>query len=151
MYIKTFAIFFVYKSKLQWLPLAKDNLHVYLYTKSKNNGKTFLYTESRTICKKQDNLCYVLYTKSETLHITGFFWIFWNWHVIYKNHDTLRYVTFYIQKIETLRKKKDNLCYVFICKKHDSLPYAIFHGFLKLVERGRHFYTQKNNSLCVTF
>ena len=32
---------------------------------------------------------------------------------IYTNHDTFRYVTFLYTKSQTLRKKKDNLSYIF--------------------------------------
>ena len=35
-------------------------------------------------------------------------------------------------KIQTLFKKQDNLCYIFIHKKPDTLRYAIFMKFLKL-------------------
>ena len=43
---------FGYKYKLQWLTSAKDNMHVYIYTKSKNNCRTFLYTKNRHFAKK---------------------------------------------------------------------------------------------------
>ena len=55
---------------------------------------------------------------------------------IYKNHDTLRYVTFLYTKIQTLRKKQDNLRYVFIHKNPDTLRYTIFMECLKLAEGG---------------
>ena len=64
---------FVYKWKLQWLSSAQDNLHVLIYTKSKNNCETFLITKSQTLFKKQDNFRYVLYRKSKTLYVTQFF------------------------------------------------------------------------------
>ena len=90
-------------------------------------------------------------TKTKTLYVTQFFMKFLKLAFIYKNYDTLRYVTFLYAKIQTLRKKQDNLRYIFIYKKPEYLRYAIFHGILKLAERGGGFYMQKNNALCVTF
>ena len=69
---------------------------------------------------------------------------------IYKNHDTLRYVTLSYTKIQTLRKKHSNLHYVFIYKNPDTLCYVFFMEFLKLAERGGRLF-EKNNALCVTF
>ena len=45
----------------------------------------------------------------------------------YKKHDTLRYVTFLYTKSDTLRKKQDNLRYVFIYKNPETLRYGIFY------------------------
>ena len=41
--------------------------------------RDILYTKKQIHCKKQDNLCYVLYTKIWTLCVTQFFMEFWNW------------------------------------------------------------------------
>ena len=48
---------------------------------------------------------------------------------IYKTKK-LRYV--FIHKIQTLSKKQDNMRYVFIYKRQDTLRYIIFHENLKL-------------------
>ena len=56
------------------MPSVKDNVHVFIYTKSKNNCETFLNTKIYTICKKQDNFRYVF---------------------IYKKHDSLSYAIFH--------------------------------------------------------
>ena len=44
----------------------------YIHKKQKY-CQTFLYTQIETLFKKQDNFRYVLYTKSLTLYVTGFF------------------------------------------------------------------------------
>ena len=44
---------------------------------------------------------------------------------IYKREKNCE--TFLYTKSQTLCKKQDNLRYVFIYKKPDTLPYAIFH------------------------
>ena len=82
---------------------------------------------------------------------------------IHKKHDTLYYCTFLYKKIQTLRKKQDNLRYVFMFKNLDTLHYAIFHSIFEIGGGGGHFYLQKTiqfvlhfyikktNGLCVTF
>ena len=88
-----------------------------LYIKKSQNCDTFIYiyTKSQTLCKKQDNLRYVLFTKSLTLYVTRFFMKFWDWHLyIYIKHENLRYVTFLYTKRQSLKKKQDNLRYIFL-------------------------------------
>ena len=74
-----------------------------------------LTLKSHTLRKKQDNLRYVLFTKSQTLYFTRFLWFFLKFAVIYikKKHDTLRYVTFLYTNSQTIKKKQDKLCDVF--------------------------------------
>ena len=71
---------------------------------------------------------------------------------IYKNHETLRYVTFLYTKSQTLHKKQDNLRYVFLHRNSDTLHYTIFHEIFEVGGGGweRCFYMQKN-APCVTF
>ena len=71
---------------------------------------------------------------------------------IYKNHETLRYVTFLYTKSQTLHQKQDNLHYVFLYRNSDTLRYAIFHGIFEVGGGGWGgcFYIQKN-APCVTF
>ena len=84
---------------------------------------------------------------------------------IYKNGKKCE--TFLYSKSQTLCKKRDNFCYVFIYKNPDTLCYAIFMNFLKLafvykkhdtlryvkflysIQKARHFAKIKKN--CVTF
>ena len=71
--------------------------------------KTFSYTKSKKLCKNQDNLRYVfIYKNPDTLRYAIFHENL-NLAFIYKNHDTLRYVPVLNTKIQTLRKKQDNL------------------------------------------
>ena len=152
---------FVYKCKSQWLPIAKDNVHVYIYlqitdifakllyiqkarthfAKSKTICLLFivtashfalreiLYTKTRTLHKKHDNLRYFLYKKSWYLALRNFHERIWNLRMggggeegifICKKISLCVYIvyakkiqfllSFYIQNIDTLR-------YIFICKK----------------------------------
>ena len=62
---------------------------------------------------------------------------------IYKKHDTFRYVKFLNTKSQALRKKQDNLRYVFIYKNLALLRYAIFIEFLKFAKGGGHLLLKK--------
>ena len=73
-----------------------------------------------------------LNTKISTLYVAQFFMKFLKLAFIYKNHDTLCYVTFFDTKSQTLRKKQDTLRYFFIYKNPDTLRYGVFKKFLKL-------------------
>ena len=59
---------FILKCREQWLSSAKDNVHVFIYTKSKKTRNVYIY-----ICKNQNTLNYVF---------------------IHKNPDTLRCMIF---------------------------------------------------------
>ena len=122
----------------------KYNVHVHIYIKKQNNCKTFLYAKSHTLFKTQDNF-------RKTIYVTQFFLKFLKLEFIYKNHDTLRYVTFLYTKSETLGKKQDNLRYVFIYKNSDTLHYAIFHGMFEIWGGGGIFYMQKKCTLRYIF
>ena len=71
-------------------------------------------------------------------------------------------MTFLNTKIQTPRKKQENLHYSFVHKKADILRYAIFMKFLRMAEGEGAFYMKKishvvlyfyleKNALCVTF
>ena len=62
------------KWRLQWLPSAKDDVHVFIYTKSKTMRNVFIYKNPHTfqkarqfpfgfIYKKPDTLCYAIFIK----------------------------------------------------------------------------------------
>ena len=90
-------------------------MQVYLY-KKQNNRETFLYifTKSHTLFKNKDNLRYIFIDKKpDTLPYTIFHEMIEIGIYIYPK-STLRYVTFYYTKIKTLRKKQDNVRYVYI-------------------------------------
>ena len=115
-----------------------------MYTKSKKMQNIYIYPKIRTPCKKQDNLRYILYTKSETLYVTQFSWFF-QISIYIQKHDTLRYMTFLYPKSETLRKKQDSLRHVFIYAKILTLTVTrFFMEFLKLAEGGAFIYAKKN-------
>ena len=140
-------MFWVYKWKLQWLPSGKDNVHVYIYKKAKQI-ETFLYTKSQTICKKKKNLLCFYVQKTRHFTLSDFHEIFEVGIYIQKARYFVL-LDFKIKKSQTLRKKEDNLCFVFMFKNPDTLHYAIFIEFLKLAEGGA-FLHLKNNALCFT-
>ena len=73
-----------------------------------------LYTKIQTLCKKQDNLRYVFIHKKPHTFRYAIFHDFFKLEFIYKQkacHFALREV--FIYKSTTLRKKQDNLRYVF--------------------------------------
>ena len=92
-----------------------------------------------------------LYTKSKTLYLTRFFMKILKLAFIYKNHDTLRHMTFYIENLDTFTKSK-TICVTFFNTKIRTLCVKqFFIEFLKSAEVGGHFYMQKNSALCVKF
>ena len=93
-----------------------------------------------------------LLTKSHTLYITRFFMKFLKLaFYVFKNYDTLRYVTFLYTKIHSLRKRKDNLRYIFMIQKAWHFALRDFSwNFLKLAE-GLFLFLTKNNGLCVEY
>ena len=86
-------------------------------------------------------------TKRNTLYVTRFSMKFLKLAFIYKNHDTLRYLTFLYTKSETLCKKQDNFSYIFIYKIRTLCVTRFFMEFLKLAEGGA-FLNTKNGALC---
>ena len=90
-----------------------------------------------------------LYTKSNTLYVTGFFMNFLKLAFIHKKYHTLGQVTFLYTKTQTLRKNQDNFRYVFIYKNPALCVPRFFIGFLKFAEGGD-IYLKKYNSLCFT-
>ena len=132
-------------------PISKRKRARFIYAKSKNIAKRLhLYTKSETLCKKQDNLRYVfIHKNTDTLCYMIFHEKFVMGIYIYTKSMALCVRgRFYIKNLET-SKKQDNLRYVFICKNPDTLRHKIFMGYLKLAEGGGHFYSHKNNALCV--
>ena len=111
----------------------------------RNTTCTFLYTQkSKTIAKL------FLHKKPYTLFY-GIFMKFFKLAFIYKKHDTLRYVTFFIQKDCHFAKSK-TICNTFLYAKIRHFALRGFIDFLKLRrEGGGHFVMQKNYALCVTF
>ena len=99
-------------------PISKiQHARFYIYRKQKSrNG--YLYTKSQTLCKKQDNLRYVLFTKSLTLYVTQFFMkslklVFIDAQKL--GDFALRDV--FIKKIQTIRKIK-TICVTFLIYKN---------------------------------
>ena len=73
-----------------------------------------------------------IHKKPDTLRY-AIFMIFLNWHIyIHKKHNTLRNVTFLHTKPQTLRKKQDNLRYVFSIQKSRHLALRNFYGILEI-------------------
>ena len=98
-----------------------------LYTqKAKKIAKRFYMQKERHFSKSNTISVMFLYTKSHILYVKQFFMKCSSWN-IYKKHDTFCYGTFLYAKTQTLRKKQDNLRYVFMFKNPDTLHYAIFH------------------------
>ena len=100
--------------------------HFYIY-KANKISKRFYKQKGRHFSKSNTISVMSLYTKIQTLYVTRFFMKFLKLAFIYKKHDTLCYGTFLYTKSQTLRKKQDNLRYVFMFTNPDTLYYAIFH------------------------
>ena len=100
---------------------------MFLYLQIGENTKRFYIQKAGQFAKKKDNSpSFFIYKMHDTLPNA----IFHNFLevVIYRQkvcHFAIREVLY--TKIQTLRKKQDNLCYVFILEKMDTLCYAVFN------------------------
>ena len=131
--------------------------------RAKKIAKRFYTQKARHFAKIYTIYVTFLYTKSMTLYSSRFFMKKLRLAFIYKQHETLRSVTFLYTKRQTLRKKQDNLRYFLYTKTRTLCVTQFFNEVLKLAEGGRHFYLhkimhfalyfnmQKNNALCVMF
>ena len=127
-------------------PISKRHrARFYIYKYPKKSKRLYIYPKSQTLFKQQENLCYVfIHKKLHTLCYAIFHGILEIGICIYIKNDTLRYVTFFNTKSQTLLKKQDNLRYIFIYKKPDTLRCVIFHGTFEISRGvGGHFYIQK--------
>ena len=129
----------------------RQRARYYIY-KRQNKFETFIYIQKSRHFAKSKTICVTfLFTKIHTLHVTQFSMGFLKLAFIYKNQDTLRYVTFLYTKIQALRKKQDNFRYVFLYTKSLTLCVTqFFMKFLKMAQGGA-FLSTKNNALSVTF
>ena len=129
----------------------RKTTRTFIYTKSKKNCETFLYSKSQALFKKVDNFRYVFIYKKEYTLRYGIFHEIFKLAFIFKKHDTLRYVTFLYTRSQTLRKKQDNLQYLFYIQKSGTLRSAIFPWIFEICGGGGRFIYLKNNALCVIF
>ena len=115
--------------------------------KSKKSRKdyTYIHTKSETLFKMLDNLRWVLFTKKPVTLYYAIFMKFLKFAFIYfKKYDIFSSVTFLYTKSPTLRKKARQFALsFFIYKNPDTLRYAVFMEFLKLLEGGAFLYTKK--------
>ena len=111
--------------------------------------------------KNQDNSRYIfMYKKSDTLGHAIFHESFETVMYIQKSWHFVLCLVLYTNS-QSLRKNQDNLYYVFVYKKTDTLCYAIFEGTFEICKGGKGLYTKKctlryifiykNNAICVTF
>ena len=143
--IKTFRkknIFCIWMKILMSAISEWQRARFYIYKKQKNAKRFYIqkpthFSISRTICDT------FLYAKSMTLYVTRLFIKKLNLAFIYKKHDILRYVTFLYSKSRTLRKKQDNLRYVFIFKIWTLSVTRFFIEFLKFADGGGIFMFKK--------
>ena len=100
------------------------------------------------VYKNPDNVCYLfIYKKQDTLSFA----------IFHENVEVGIYIQkashfalgeFLYGKTSTLRKKQDNLRYVFIYKNPDTLRYAIFHWIFEIGGGGEdHFICKKQCTL----
>ena len=117
----------------------KTTCTFYIY-KRQNKLQNNLYIQKKHLEKARKFASRFIYKKLNTLRHAICHEIIWSWHLCTKSMTLLVTWRFY-KKSQTLRKKQDNLSYVFIWKKTDTLHYAIFIKMLKLVKgRGAFLY-----------
>ena len=143
------------------MPSAKENVRV-LYIRIANKSKRFYIQKSRQFAKIKTIPVTLLCTESKTIYISRLFMKMLKLAFIYKKHDTFRYVNFLYKKIQTLRKKQENVRYVFILKNPEHL--TSYDSLLKFgnCRRGGsymkktihcelHFYMQKKMHFALHF
>ena len=124
---------------------------MFLYLQIGENTQRFYIQNAGQFAKKKDNSpSFFIYKMHDTLPYA----IFHNFLevVIYRQkvfHFAIREVLY--TKIQTLRKKQDNLCYVFILEKWTLCVTRFSIEFLKLTKGGVGGYYEKSNAFCVTF
>ena len=127
---------FAEKIFLHWLPSAKQNVHVFIYTKSRKNCETFVYIYKNpdTLQKVRQFALWFYSQKSRHLTLHDFSWFFLKLAFIYIQkawHFALRQIL--NTKSQTLQKEQENLRYVFYrYKKPDTLCYMIFHEIFEI-------------------
>ena len=119
--------------KLQWLPSTKDNVSVFIYSFAKNKTMSIPF----------------LYTKRNTLYVKRFSWNF-EVGVYIQNHDTFRYVTFYVQKSRHFAKSK-TIYIMFLYTKSRTLCVLRFSWDFWNWRSGGTLLYAKTNAICVTF
>ena len=89
--------------------------------KKEGNKKFFLYSKSLNLTKSK-TICvtFCIHKKSNTLPYM-IFQEFFKKALMFKKHDTLSYVTFLYAKIQTFRKKQNNLRYFLMYKNPETL------------------------------
>ena len=144
LYIKTFRkkIVFCIWMKITMTAIS-ERQRARLYTqKVKKNCETFLYTKSQTHFKNLDNFRYVLYTKSNTLDVTGFSWKFWTRHLYTKSMTLFVTWRFYIQKARHFAKSK-TICDRFFKQKSGTFALRNFLLNFWNLRRGWDIYSLK--------
>ena len=145
-YIKTFRktkLVLVYKFKLQWLPSAKYNMHIYIYIqKAKKLRNVFIYKKPDTFQKARQFALRVYIQKARHFTSRNFSWNFWNWYLYTKSMTLCVTWYFYIQKTDTSQEARQ-FALRFIHKKSDALRYAIFHGIFEIGRVGGIFICKK--------
>ena len=127
--------------------------------KAKKIAKRFYIQKARHFSKNKTISVTFLYTKSNTLDVTGFSWNFWCWHSYTKSMTLCVTWRLYIQKSRHFAKIK-TICYTFLYTKirHFCVT-RFFIEFLKFAEGGGiyllknimyfawHFYIEKRCTL----
>ena len=130
------------------IPSEKYNVHVYIYTKSKKNAK-HVHIQITRHFEKINTICVTfLYTKDQTLYVTRFFMKILKLSFIYKNNDTLLYVTFLYTKDRHFEKSKTISLTFLYTKIRTPWFTRFFMKVLKLAEGGRIFLYAKKCTLC---
>ena len=113
----------------------------YIYKKQKN--RNIFNTKSQTLCKQQDNFCYVFnIQKKDTLRYTMFHEIFEVCIYIQKAWHFVLCEVFIYKKLDTSQTARQ-FTLRFYKQNPDTLRYAIFHWIFEIGGGGGHFYMQK--------
>ena len=140
---------FVYEWKLQWLPSAKDKVHVLYIQKAKQIAKQFIYTKKIDTLKKQE-ICVMFYIQ-ETKHFKAcnLSWNYLSWHLCTKSM-TLCVTWRFIKKPDTSQEARQ-FELRFYMKKNGHFALRNFHKNVEIGQGEGGISIWKNHAICVTF
>ena len=156
-----FFDFYVYKKVLQnnWFLYMNENYNEYHQQKTtctfyiykrQNKLQNNLYIQKKHLEKARKFASRFIYKKLNTLRHAICHEIIWSWHLCTKSMTLLVTWRFY-KKSQTLRKKQDNLSYVFIWKKNGHFALRNFHKNVEIGQGEGGISIWKNHAICVTF
>ena len=105
--------------------------HARLYIQEEKNTRNVSIYKNPDTLQKSKTVSVTFYIEMQTIYVTQFFIKMLNLAFIYKNHDTLRYVTFLYTKSRYFAKIK-TICFTFLYTKIRT--FCVTQIFIKILK-----------------